>query len=161
MGRLSKEEKARRTAQKAELEKALIEMEESRKRAEEVTKPHLDAINNILDNIEGLGKYSSTWNGSFTSNGVMGKNTIRLCSADFGGCGRMNMERYFRISVVFDHDTQKFNFNVSQCRMGGLNEEELEDLIEQTNSIKTVMANIKAATDKVLDYAKVNGIELY
>ena len=161
MGRLSKEEKARRAAKQAETEKFIAELEEARKRAEEVTKPHLDAINNILDNIEGLGKYSNTWNGSFMSNGVMGKNTIRLCSADFGGCGRMDMERYFRILVVFDHDTQKFKFNVSQCRMGGLDEKELEDLIEQTNSIKTVMANIKVATDKVLDYAKANGIELY
>lgn len=158
-GRPSKAELAERAAKQAEMERMWAEMEARHQEAIRVTQPHLDAINNILDNIEGLGSYACTWNDRYRSNEVLSENRIAIHSADFGG--GLGKNRFYRIYVYFDHNVQEFKFNLSQSRMGDLDDETLEELINQTNNIKPMMAKIKNATDKVLDYAKANGIELY
>lgn len=158
-GRPSKAELAERAAKQAEFERRMAEMEEIHQQAIRVTQPHLDAINNILDNIE-LGDYSRKWNDRWTNNNILSENRISISSADFGGCG-YHKDFFYRIFVSFDHNKKEFVSRVSQCRMGDLKEDEMNNLISETNNIKSMLEKIKVATDKVMDYAKVNGIELY
>lgn len=157
-GRPSKAELERRAAEKAAFEQRMKEMEERMAEEERLCKPHLDAISNILDNID-LGNYSDKWNRYQSTCSAINKNGVSISSGSFGGS--YPNEHYFMIDVYYNKAEQKFVNRVSQCRMGNLEEMDLNNLIAETNNIKPMLENIKKATDKVLEYAKANNVKLY